>query len=219
MQAKPAAWSSPAMAAALLALLAREHDVVTTTLRESNGAIGVSDKYGEGFGEYESDVFEACLQYCEKQGLLSLMLRNTRSGTKDQADAVALLRVVRDRGFSVQQRTAIDSALIAAASEKRSFLVREAGVAALANAVKADRALPANRRAKIHSVVAAATMDSAPNVRLRAVNELGDIGTPADVPLLTRLAQQDTSRETKAGRIAYPVRDGAARAIAKITPK
>ena len=50
----PDAVADPDVRSALLALLDRENRLVESTLRESNERVGVSEKYGEAFGEYLS---------------------------------------------------------------------------------------------------------------------------------------------------------------------
>lgn len=56
--ADPAAMQKPEVRSALLDLLDREDQLIESTLRESHGHIGVSAKYGEGFGEYVGDLGE-----------------------------------------------------------------------------------------------------------------------------------------------------------------
>ena len=52
----PVVLADPVVSGAIVDLLERETRLIETTLRESKGEIGVSDKYGEGFGEYYSAV-------------------------------------------------------------------------------------------------------------------------------------------------------------------
>ena len=62
------------MSAELLHLLETEDEVIAWTLRESHGQVGVSDKYGDGFGEYDAQVFDRCMKYCDKAGFVRHVL-------------------------------------------------------------------------------------------------------------------------------------------------
>jgi len=207
------------MASALLDLLNREDQVIISALRESSGRVGADDKYGEGFGEYYGGILDTCLRYCDKQGLLALLLRDASSGSEVQSSAVDLLGVVRGKGFNSQQRVLIDSALVAAAAEKRSFLVRQSALGALGEIVRTDQGLSAAGRSRIHGAFVKATLDDVFQVRAAAVRALAKFGDKADLPILRQLAASDTARSVRGSTVTYPVREEAAKAIAKIPPR
>jgi hypothetical protein len=52
LQREPGGFTAPGMAAVLRQALERENQLIYSTLSESNGKTGISDKYGEGFSEY-----------------------------------------------------------------------------------------------------------------------------------------------------------------------
>jgi hypothetical protein len=219
LRSKPALFAAPGMAATLLQSLGREMEVIRATLRESRGAVGVSEKYGEGFGEYYSELFEACLTYCENQGLLALMLRDARNGSEAQSSAVELLGVVRNHAtFLPQHRRVIDSALVAAATFPESFMVRSAGLTALGNVLQANRSVAPEDKLRMRGAIVGATKDAYSSVRMAAVSALGDLRDPNDLPLLRQIAGGDTAQSVNQGKVNFPVRDQARRAIAKIPP-
>ena len=63
----PGRFAAPGMAAFLVRTLDVENRLIYGTLEESKGSVGVSEKYGEGFGEYSALLFEACIKYCDQQ--------------------------------------------------------------------------------------------------------------------------------------------------------
>ncbi|HKW12001.1 MAG TPA: HEAT repeat domain-containing protein [Gemmatimonadaceae bacterium] len=192
--------------------------MIALTLRESNGKAAVADKYGEGYGEYEAEVLEACLQYCDKGQLLSFILSSARSELSPvRRDALSLLGDIADRGFSARQRDVVDSALFAAAADRTSWFIRSAAVNALGARAHRDRNLASVARARIHeTVVAASTSDPESEVRLSAILQLGEIGDATDIPLLTRIAAEDSSQAVRGGRTVYPLREEARRALARL---
>jgi hypothetical protein len=50
----PATWQRPSAARLLLTALEREDSLMVAVIRESNGKLAAGDKYGEEYGEYES---------------------------------------------------------------------------------------------------------------------------------------------------------------------
>lgn len=53
------------MRSALLAALDAENKLIRSTLRESGGALGVSDKYGEGYSEYVADLLGSVSSFAD----------------------------------------------------------------------------------------------------------------------------------------------------------
>ncbi len=212
----PSTWVSPTMAAALLRLLQREDKFIASTLRASNGKVGVSDKYGEGFSEYYAELFDTCLRYCDKQGLLSQLLVGARNGSPVQGTAIDMLGIVRNRGFSDRQRSSIDSALIASASYGGSFMVRLSGLSAINEALNARSPIDIASRQRMHEVVVAAVSDKNVGVRETAVGVLGAFRDSADLTLLRMLSERDTTTSINHGKVQYPIRAQAMKAIQKI---
>jgi HEAT repeat protein len=67
--------------------------------------------------------------------------------------------------------------------------------------------------AQFHQTAVNATSDPYVDVRLRAVGRLTELKDPSDIPLLQRLAAEDTAHSMKAGMGVYPVRDAARSAL------
>jgi hypothetical protein len=215
VQRRPTAWSEPSMATALLRLLEREDDLIASTLRESNGAVAAGDKYGEWYSEYHGELQVACLTYCDKDGLLTLLLRNASNGSEVQSTAVDVLGVVRRYGFNLRQRLRMDSALIVSAAYPRSFMIREAALRALHVSID-DGDLPDNARQRIHTAVVLAVTDPDFRVRRSAVGMLPEFGDKADFDLIRQAAAGDTAAVMSKGRLTYPVRETATRALARL---
>ena len=223
LRQQPGAFAAPGMAAVLLQLARRENDLVVSTLRASNSRDGVSVKYGEGFGAYEGDVWSACWRFCnDHPALLAIVLANARSGVLAAQDEA--IRALGDfglpnRGFSDAQRARIDSALLAAASDRSAFFaIRESGVRAVAQVVRGDSHLAPDVKARFHRAIIAAVADSTPDVRQEAVRDLADFGDPSDLALLNEVAAHDTAHSLRNdGKQSYFVREEARRAIAKLS--
>jgi len=206
-----ARWRSSALSSALFDLLEREDREV-----EARAAAGRSvDQDGEEYGEYLHDVVMACAAFCDKQLFLSRLLHNARSGARFQFDGVRELGLFRSL-FATNQRRSIDDAIIKAASERRSFLVRAVAVANVKAILVTDTLLPRDHRTRLHEVILRATSDEAYDVRRAAVRALVTVGLPSDIPVLESLAVNDPARFSRAGGTVYPVRDVAREAIAAI---
>ena len=209
----PSRWKDPTLARKLLQLVKREDELQKETIRASNGKIGYGDRFGEEYGEYSAQAVDECLRYCEKDGILDMMLADARRGPT-RRDAVELLGHAYSRfGFSVDQRVRIDDVLIDAAGDPTSFLTRWSAVAALGPAIRTGHDLPPIERQRIHRTVIGAVADAWPDVRVSAVGRIAEFGDPSDTALLSRVAAQDTARATSHGQVVYPVRDAARHAI------
>jgi len=201
-------------------LLRREDDLMGSILRESNGATSVTDKYGEGWGEYYASLVDACFQYCNRQAFLDETFRLERSDRPEaRNDAVRALGhlALPNRGFSNAQRTVIENHLIADARDDDRD-IRSLSVTYLAKLAHEDPHLPSSVRVQIHEVVVVAVADRSAMVREQAVRALGDIGDAGDLALLQRLSETDTARSIQRGVTVFPVRDQARQAMAKIKP-
>jgi hypothetical protein len=221
LKSSPAAMAGSVVANSMMHLLRRENAVVVATLRDSHGQVAVAEKYGEEFGEYYSDLFSVCLRYCPKGPFLDLILENERSDVSEvRNDAVRMLGQLAapGLGFGADQRHLINQRLVLACNDGTSFLVRENAVRSIAAVVQAGP-LPTEEHRELHEAVANATADSYGDVRQAAVRALGDIGGPADLALLRQVAERDTARSGNPGRMLYPVRDEARRAIARINAR
>ncbi len=204
------------LARKLLQLVIREDEFQKEIIRASNDTLGYGDVLGEGYGEYAAQALEECLRYCEKEGILEVILADARQGPT-RRDAVELLANVYSRfGYSVDQRVRIDDVIIDATSDPTSFLTRWSAVSALGPAILTGHDLPPLERQRIHRTVIGAVGDAWADVRISAIGRIAEFGDPADSALLSRIAEQDTARATSHGREVYPVRDAARRAMEDI---
>ena len=71
-------------------------------------------------------------------------------------------------------------------------------------------------RSRMHLAIQIAAGDSNSNVRLTAVEGLGRVADPADLPLLQRIADGDAERGVSRGEVTFPVRVAAQRAMTRI---
>ena len=171
----PRAWEQPPAARSLLNLVEREDALQKETLLSSNGAVGVSDRFGEEYSEYAARALDQCLRFCDRDKLLTMIVRDVRSGPTRQS-AIELLGNTYKRVWTIpNQRLRIDSALVAAASDPSSWFVRAAAVSALSAPVRAWSDLPTQERERIRGAIIEAARDSSGPVRGTAVRRLGEL--------------------------------------------
>lgn len=211
------AFASSSMSAELLHLLETEDEVIATTLRESHGRVGVSDKYGEGFGEYDAQVFELCMKYCDKAGFVRHLLYGARRGSETRNSSLEVIAPVFNHGFSQEQRDQLSDALIAGASDSTSNFIRYSSLLAI-NGVLRTGLVSAPRRDGMRRVAIANANDAYDLLREAAVSALGEIHDPRDRALLRDIAERDTSRTRIHGKMTYFVREAALKALDKLPP-
>jgi hypothetical protein len=202
--ASPFALQSSDCIGALVTLLDRENAVLSESVRRQRS---VAADYGEGYSEY----------YAE---LISTVSR--RGNLRDRRT----MRIVASGAFNPDSRLAArladeGGATLApiALTLLRSDMVgsRMSGLGLVGRIYeKRDvHRLPAGMAASLKAAIVEAT-DERP-LRALAVELLGRIGVPADIPLLERIANNDPEvQQTSASGTAYPVREAAAAAIETI---
>jgi hypothetical protein len=210
----PATWQTPATARVLLAAVRREDSVLVAVMRESKGKLAAGDKYGEEYGEYVGQLQDRCVKYCDREQYLSHVLNDIASVPEMRRDYIEVLaNLYTDPRFSAAQRARINHAFVFAANDPTSFLTRESGLGAIGVAIRSGLASP-EYVVQFHRTVVNAASDPYVDVRLGAVRRLTELKDPSDVPLLQRLAAEDTAHSMKAGIPVYPVRDAARAAAA-----
>lgn len=249
LSASPGALAALGASGDLLRLLGRENRLTYSTLEESHGAVGLSDKYGEGFGEYTAAVYEACIAYCDRHDptivavflhgplysrdslaqylaathgpeMLPAIVAIADTGKYGrQMQAVQMLATIArlSRTLSAGQRRVLDSALVAAASSE-SVIVPASAMEGLTALIRDNGALSPGQRTTYHQAIVHATANKYSGIREAAIRALAETGSAADLPLLNRIAEADTARSVNRGRVRYPVREEAQRAILKLTP-
>lgn len=137
-----------------------------------------------------------------------------------QIQAVQMLGTIArfSRTLSPAQRKELDSALISAAETSQSVIVPGIAAEELAKLLTSNLELSDAERLNYHSAVVATAANKYTNNRMAAAEALGNIHDPADVPLLRAIAARDTAKNVNYGRVTYPVREVAAKALAKMAP-
>jgi len=206
----PGALADPVAPGAIVDLLERETGLIEATLRESKGEIGVSAKYGEGFGEYYSAVVDTVDRTGDKKNkrVLEALARSSYN-----ADSPLAIRLAKEYGPSI-----VSSVL----EISRSDIPGRRGDAIwmLDSILLNNEKLSPATIAQIQRAVTDAVADRDVRVRQLAVRALGDVGSTTNIALLTRVAQTDGgSFTTNDGKLRYPVREEAEKALAKIKRK
>jgi hypothetical protein len=204
---RPEVWRNAAMAEALLHAVRNANATVASTFRESGGKKGVSDVYGEEFGENLSRMFDTCLKYCDRRALLGQMLVEAQPGSVLRAHTFELFGAVGVVTFSADQRIQIDSALAAGVQSDQDWPVRDAALRAIGVFVRTDPQLSQSRRKVLRDAVLGAVADRQAQVRATVVRRLADFGSPEDLALLQQIAKNDPERTLRNGQEFFPVRD------------
>jgi hypothetical protein len=211
----PDVWQRSDVAAGLLQAYDRAQQTVAETFNRSGGKLGVSDVYGEEFGEHLNQLFTQCLKVCERQALLSQMLRETTSGSILRRHTFELLGVYGVATFSAVQRARIDSAFVVGARDP-DWSVRDASLGGIGAFIRGDSAITPARRAFLRQAVVNAAADTQHQVRMTAVRRLADFGGPEDLALLRQMADSDPLQVMRRGRQVFPVRETAAAELRRL---
>jgi hypothetical protein len=211
----PGAWERAEVAAGLLRAYDRANRTVAETFRKSGGKLGVSDVYGEEFGEHLSQLFNTCRRVCERQALLDQMLGETVPGSILRRHTYELLGAYGVSTFSIEQRLLIDSAFTVGARDPE-WPVRDAALRSIGTFVRTDPALTPARRAVLRQAVVRAAADPQLQVRMTAARRLADLGGPEELVLLRQMADSDQLQVMRQGRTVFPVRELATSELARI---
>jgi HEAT repeat protein len=196
---------------ALVDLLDRENRLIEETLRESNGAEGVSVKYGEGYSEYYSRLLGAVMQ------------------TADFADSRAVSALAHssyDPGSLIVKELAAHANAIApvvlelTSSDISSIRCQAYGV--LGEILSSDNhqtnSLAPEVRDQIKETLVRGAHDEDIGVRIQTVRALGKSGDPDSLTLLENILSNDSGAVPAAepDKNIFPVRQEALRAIIAI---
>jgi hypothetical protein len=176
----PHAWEQPRSALSLLNLVEREDALQKETLLSSNGAVGVSDRFGEEYSEYAARAMDECLRFCDRDKLLTMIVSDVRSGPTRQSAIELLGNAYKRFWTSPNQRLRVDSALVTATRDSSSWFVRAAAVSALSAPLHAWNDLPTQEKDLIRTAIVAAARDSSGPVRGSAVRRLGELEEVGD---------------------------------------
>jgi hypothetical protein len=248
LRATPGALANLGRSGTLLRALERENRLIYSTLDESNGTMGVSDKYGEGFGEYTSAIWSACVTYCDKHDpslvrvfangplfpnhfmdqlatdhgreMLPIILKLAQPGKYDRQ--IGALKMLGSIGRLSRDLSPTDrtklDTSLIAATESPSMNVPGIAVQVIGDVISAGSPLTSAQRTAYHLAILRCASNQYAPIRQTAVRALVVNADPSDLPLLQKLASGDTARNVNHGMISYPVREEARRAIAKMRP-
>lgn len=186
---------------ALLVLLDRENELIRKTLVESDGKVGVSEKYGEGYTAYYSQLLSTVDQTADWHDQRELCILAEASYNPDSQFGAKL---------AVQGGAAIAPCLIEKA--QGSMYDRYEAVPVLVQLLGVTKNLSPAIQQQIRQAVTKALHD--PDLRLVTVEALGKFGNADVIPALQDIARSDQySRVLLDGTRRYDIREAAAKAI------
>jgi hypothetical protein len=186
----------------LIDLLDRGNRIMDLALRDTNGAQGV----GEGFGEVYHTIFAALWNNGDRndQRVLDVLVRGSYN-----PDSPFALEVARNYGERIAP-TLLELV-------QSDFFVDRMTTAEMLGTLLQNANLQSTTRDRIHSaMINAAASDENPAVRIWAVTTIGKVGTPVDLTILQRIAANDPEAKTARDGVRYPVREAAQRAVREI---
>ena len=195
---------SPAVKAALLNLLKRENGVIHKTLADSDGKVGVSEKYGEEYSEYYSGVLDTVEKTADWHDQRELCVLAESAYNPDSRFAA---RLAAEGGVAVvpcllkmAQGTMYDR------FEAVPVLVQISGI---------TKNLSFKLQQQIEQAVKAALQDQ--DLRLVTIEALDKFGNSDVIPILQDISRSDTySRDLLDGTRSYDIKEAAAKAIQSI---
>lgn len=189
---------------ALLVLLDRENQLIRKTLVESDGKVGVSEKYGEGYTAYYSQLLSTVDETADWHDQRELCILAEASYNPDSQFGAKL---------AVQGGAVIAPCLIEKA--QGSMYDRYEAVPVLVQLSGVTKNLSPAIQQLIRQAVTKALQD--PDLRLVTVEALGKFGNGDVIPALQDIARSDQySRVLLDGTRRYDIREAAAKAIQSI---
>lgn len=191
---------------ALSGLLDRENQVIRMTLTNSNGKVGVSEKYGEQYSEYYADLLGNVAKIADwhDQNQLCILAEGSYSPDSPFAGRVA-----------VEGGAAVVPCLLKIA--QGSMYDRQESIPVLVQLFSVTNDLSRSDRRRIQQTITAGLRDSDVSVRLSTVQAVGKFGDSQMIPALQDIVHLDQySRLLDNGQRRFDVRDAAAKAIQSI---
>ncbi len=190
----------------LIKLLETENDLVKSTLAKSKGENGVSVVLGEGYSEYYSRLYGDVLGLAEHGNEAAIPVLADGSFNIDsrvvpllaQAWTVTLpIFLKRSRGSTIEKA--------------QSFRM----IGSIAQVARGR--ISAEQISAMKVTISQGLADSNPDVRIAAVRAVDEGRFTEFTPLLRGLARQDPAHyRGSAGRVYYPVREEAERAMQQL---
>jgi hypothetical protein len=202
LRSDPSAIHSPKVQTALLDLLDREEHVIESTLRGSHEQVGVSDKYGEGYGEYVAELADTVNSFADWNDPHQACILVHESYNPDSRFAAEI---------ASHWKTAIPCLVKMYGSDVGLTRGQAAPVLVRALTYSRDGLDPATLQA-VRGIIVRALHDPHEAVRGNTVEALGSFGGEDMIPTLKAVAETDPSPEVQ----GHSIRKSASQAIAAI---
>lgn len=194
----------PDVRAVLLVLLDRENELIRKTLVESDGKVGVSEKYGEEYSEYYAQLLGSVEQTVDWYDPHEVCILAQGSYNPDSEFAATL---------AVRGGAIVAPCLLEMAQD--SVYDRYEAVPVLVHLSSVTKDLAVDVQQQIQQALTAALRDS--DLRLVTLEAVGRFGNADVIPILQEIAQSDQySRVLRDGTRRYDIREAATKAIQSI---
>jgi len=200
----------------LVDLLDLENQVIHRTLNDSNGGVGVSGKYGEGYSEYILQLVGTVgkvMDWHDPHQVCVLSQTAYEPGTvladkiavKGGAAAVpCLLKMVEGRMYGRSD------------SPEVRLIDRDKSIPVLVQLSAVTKDLSPSAQKQIQQAITGGLQDSSTSVREDTVQAVGKFGTPDVIPTLEAIARSDPYSWLKDGKQFFEIRELATKAIKSI---
>jgi len=187
---------------ALLDLLDRENQLIESTLRDSHGQVGVSDKYGEDYGEYVAQLGETIDSFANWSDSRQVCIFVHESYNPESRFAA---KIAAHASVAVP-------CLIQMYSSDVGLTRAEAAPVLVQAWAKAGKQLDPSLGVKVKQIIVAALHDQDEAVRSHTIGMLAKFGGQDMIPALKQVAETDPSPEVQ----GHSIRKRAAKAIEAI---
>lgn len=202
LRSDPSALRDPKVQEVLLTVLDHENRLMESTLRDSQGHVGVSDRFGEGFGEYVDELGDTVDSFANWNDARQVCIFVHEAYNPDSQFATKIASHANVSVPCLIQMYGSDVGLIR--SEASAVLVQ-----ALA---KSKSQVSTTTSQEVKQVVLRALQDPDDSVRSSTVRALGKFGGGDMIPALQQVAEADPSPEVQ----GHSIRKSAMDAIVSI---
>lgn len=197
---------SEAQKAQLISQLQDENRFIHEFNSKNQGEKSLDAEYGEGYGEYYSDLLDTVVKFADwnNPATLRFLLFSMYDPDSDFAKRLA-----------AHQQTSLSD--VQDLSKSHDPFAR-ANAAGLLGHMASDPSLPCNARKQVTDLMLSLADDKDEIVKHHVVRALSALGTPQAVNVLERLAASDSvSERNEDGTVSYPVREIAQRKLQEIS--
>lgn len=197
---------SEAQKGQLIAQLQDENRFIHEFNSKNHGEKSLDTEYGEGYGEYYSDLLDIVVKFADWNR--PTVLRTLIFSTYDS-----------DSSFGKRLAAQGENAFTAVQDlSKSEDPFARANAAGLLGHMASDNSLPCERSTHITNLLTSLSSDREEVVRYHAVRGLAALRTPHAVKILQQLSASDAvSVRNEDGTVSYPVREIAQRKLQEIS--